>query len=141
MITAAFFAVLCSAMAGPAPSSEDLAAANRYYGKLRALPFLDAPYERVEQLLEKLIELNPKRAGLYFHVGMVKIRHADVMSDEGKEMTGKLIRAIQRSGLPVSLVAKLIKSMRISYNNACGGGSGGGGFPDAGFTPTPTPTP
>jgi hypothetical protein len=116
--------VFSGVMAGTSSSeSTDHSVVDRYFRKLKRIPAQSASYERVEHLLEKLIERDPVKATRYFNIALTKLSHADVMGSEGTRLTAEMMKIVKKSGLTNSQIGKITSKMTVLYDNSCGGGS------------------
>jgi septal ring factor EnvC (AmiA/AmiB activator) len=76
-------------------------------------------------IVKKLLKLDPKHALKYYNQGVAKLRPG-VRAAQASRLAKIAIAALQRSGLPASLIARLIAAVEASEHN---------------FNPPPPPPP
>jgi hypothetical protein len=102
-VISAFFAIPAHAA-----TREDRIAIKTYHYELKKLPAGKAPADKVAELVKTLVTLDPKKASIYYKLGLKKLAASDANKNAAGTLMAELIKIIKASGLSNSQI-KLIE--------------------------------
>jgi hypothetical protein len=98
-------------MPAHAATREDKIAIKTYNKELRMLPAGKAPVDKVAELVKKLVTLDPKKASIYYQLGLKKLAASDANKEAAGTLMADLVKIIKASSLSKSLIKQIEKQL------------------------------